>query len=368
MGKIILNGVEYSGGGSELPSVTAADNGKSLKVVEGAWSKYTDTSGNTVKQITTANDNEYPVLLSGTTSSADYVGSVYKNSGLTYDPHGGVLKTYSSNSDNKLNGVYIDYFYGESGDPYTSTIHFQSNYIGTYGSMTTGNSTSPQFSLMRKNERVSPSITLDALTLYSNDIKLTNATWDGTHTSLKDAIQGSGGITTLRGLTDVTLSSLSNGQVLKYNYSSAKWVNGYSNMSELGDIVLTSPTDKQVLMYDSTSSKWVNGTNSLNDLGNVDITTPANGQVLKYNNATGNWENANESGGGGGSYTDVTGTLLAGNTTVTITDSVITTTATFDFYTDTYGVNPTNISVSTGSITLTFEEQASDVIVKVRVS
>ena len=36
--------------------------------------------------------------------------------------------------------------------------------------------------------------------------------------------------------------------------------------------------------------------------------------------------------------------------------------------TNTYGVNPTDINVITGSITLTFEEQASDVIVKVRVS
>lgn len=82
----------------------------------------------------------------------------------------------------------------------------------------------------------------------------------------------------------------------------------------------------------------------------------------------GNAYGGGSGGGGGSSYTDLTGTLLAGNTIVTITDAVITTTATFDFYTDTYGVNPIDISVSTGSITLTFEEQESDVIVKVRVS
>jgi len=73
-------------------------------------------------------------------------------------------------------------------------------------------------------------------------------------------------------------------------------------------------------------------------------------------------------GSGGSSYMDVTGTLTAGNTTVTIANEAITTTATFDFYTDTYGINPIDISVSTGSITLTFEEQESDVIVKVRIS
>lgn len=74
-------------------------------------------------------------------------------------------------------------------------------------------------------------------------------------------------------------------------------------------------------------------------------------------------------GGSGGSlYTDITGTLTAGNTTVTIANEAITTTATYDFYTDTYGVNPIDVSVSTGSITLTFEEQVSDVTVKVRIS
>lgn len=73
-------------------------------------------------------------------------------------------------------------------------------------------------------------------------------------------------------------------------------------------------------------------------------------------------------GGGGGSWTDVTGTLTAGQTTLTLTNSAITTNSTLDFYTDTFGVNPTNVTVTTGSVTLTFEEQADDIEVKVRVS
>lgn len=64
----------------------------------------------------------------------------------------------------------------------------------------------------------------------------------------------------------------------------------------------------------------------------------------------------------------LTGTLTASSTTVTLSDSSITSSSTFDIYTTVYGLNPTNVSVSTGSITLTFEAQQSDVGVKVRVS
>lgn len=69
-----------------------------------------------------------------------------------------------------------------------------------------------------------------------------------------------------------------------------------------------------------------------------------------------------------GGYTEVTGTLTAGNTSVTLSDASISTSSTIDVYTDTFGVNPTAISVSTGSVTLTFPAQASNVGVKVRVS
>ena len=72
--------------------------------------------------------------------------------------------------------------------------------------------------------------------------------------------------------------------------------------------------------------------------------------------------------GGGASWTDLTGTLAAGSTNLTISDNAILMTSTIDIYTDTFGVNPTNVSVSAGSITLTFEAQSNAVGVKVRVS
>ena len=66
--------------------------------------------------------------------------------------------------------------------------------------------------------------------------------------------------------------------------------------------------------------------------------------------------------------TFVTGTLTAGSTSITLSDASITTTSTIDIYTSTFGIQPTNAVVATGSITLTFLAQASDITVKVRVS
>jgi hypothetical protein len=70
---------------------------------------------------------------------------------------------------------------------------------------------------------------------------------------------------------------------------------------------------------------------------------------------------------GGASYTDVTGTLAAGSTSLVLSDASITTSSTLDIYTDVYGVNPTAVTVSTGSVTLTFEAQQAAIAVKVRV-
>lgn len=61
---------------------------------------------------------------------------------------------------------------------------------------------------------------------------------------------------------------------------------------------------------------------------------------------------------------EVTGTLTAGQTGITLSNVAITTSSTIDIYTDTYGVNPTGVTVANGSITLTFAAQASNLGVK----
>lgn len=64
---------------------------------------------------------------------------------------------------------------------------------------------------------------------------------------------------------------------------------------------------------------------------------------------------------------EVTGTLLAGQTSLTLSDASILTTSDLDIYTDTWGVSPETVVASAGSVTLTFEALDSDLAVKVKV-
>lgn len=70
-------------------------------------------------------------------------------------------------------------------------------------------------------------------------------------------------------------------------------------INDIGDVVITNPTNGQVLMYNSTTQKWVNGTISttLSGLTDTQIASLSNGQVLKYNSTSQKWENAEDTGG-----------------------------------------------------------------------
>lgn len=64
----------------------------------------------------------------------------------------------------------------------------------------------------------------------------------------------------------------------------------------------------------------------------------------------------------------VTGTLTAGSTSITLSDASIDSSSRFDFYAEDIDLYPSaQPAVSTGSITLTYPAQASDVIVGVEV-
>lgn len=67
-------------------------------------------------------------------------------------------------------------------------------------------------------------------------------------------------------------------------------------------------------------------------------------------------------------FKDIAGTLEAGETTITLSDADITSNSTVQPFTDVFGLNPTNMVVTDGSVTLTFDAQQSDVRVKVRIS
>ena len=75
---------------------------------------------------------------------------------------------------------------------------------------------------------------------------------------------------------------------------------------------------------------------------------------------------------GGSSYTEYTGTLTAGSTSLTISGAAITTSSVIDvYYQATTAVSPlcyNTILVSAGSVTMTFDAQSADLNVKIRVS
>ena len=67
-------------------------------------------------------------------------------------------------------------------------------------------------------------------------------------------------------------------------------------------------------------------------------------------------------------WNDFTGTLTAGQTSITFSDASIRETSTIDYYTDYFSINPVGVVATNGSVTLTFEPQEIDLGVKVRVS
>lgn len=69
----------------------------------------------------------------------------------------------------------------------------------------------------------------------------------------------------------------------------------------------------------------------------------------------------------GSPWTDITEVLTAGSTSITISDASILATSTIQVFTDP-ALLYNSITVAVGSVTLTFDEQQSDVSVKVRVS
>ena len=66
--------------------------------------------------------------------------------------------------------------------------------------------------------------------------------------------------------------------------------------------------------------------------------------------------------------TEVSGTLSAGATSITLSNSAITTSSKIDPYTSIFGANPISIEVSSGKAVLTFEAQTSNMTVMIRVS
>ena len=122
--------------------------------------------------------------------------------------------------------------------------------------------------------------------------------------------------------------------------------------------------------YDTPNLKGADGADGQDGQDGTDgVGVPSGGttgQVLKKKSGT----DYDTEWGDSDTGTYVSGTLSAGNTSITLSNAKISTanTCLIDWYTSDYSVAPTAITVASGSITFTFEAQQSDIVVSIKIS
>jgi len=126
-------------------------------------------------------------------------------------------------------------------------------------------------------------------------------------------------------------------------------------LADLTDTAISSPTNGQALVYNSTTQKWENTTpvNSLSGLSDANISSASDKNILQFNSTSNKWENK-------ALYKKLTATLTAGSTTLTFTDSSIVATSLVKLF-SAEELDYESATSSVGSVTFTFEAQASDV-------
>lgn len=213
----------------------------------------------------------------------------------------------------------------------------------------------------------------DAIFPYSQDNGGTNTTFGAPMTQI--GAKANEGLTysnlntatkTIVGALNSLLANMTTDYAdLTFPVSSGKCCSHEGLIYQANQNILTSETWTpehwtQVKITDIVVSGGGGGASSLDDLSDVtlDTTGLATGQVILY---TGTYFT------NGVLWVDLTGTLTAGNTSITISSNQIISTSNIQVFTD-GGVDYNSITVATGSVTLTFDAQASDLGVKVRVS
>ena len=187
-----------------------------------------------------------------------------------------------------------------------------------------------------KNEDVrftNSNIKIDSnTTIDLNGVKLTevgtpsNSADAATKGYVDDLIAGSNEIGEL---TDVTVSSASTGQILKYNGSA--WVNTaeVNELNELTGVTISSVSNGQVLKYNG--SAWVNAADA-GGIALTDLSVGAEGSAsgdgsIAYNNSTGVFTYSPPTAAGIGALVDLTSSNLGTLADVTIsslqTDQVL---------------------------------------------
>ena len=88
---------------------------------------------------------------------------------------------------------------------------------------------------------------------------------------------------------DINPATLTNGAIIKYDSSSSKWINSSEALNDISDVTVTTPQNKQVLKYNG--SHWVNSDNKVVDLADVQVINPVAGQILVYDPVVKKWVN-----------------------------------------------------------------------------
>jgi len=139
---------------------------------------------------------------------------------------------------------------------------------------------------------------------FTND----GTTYYNIPTNLNDLGNDPGYLTSIGSIsdhTDVTISSISDAQLLRYNNATSNWENWTPNyITTTGsidthtDVTIASVSANQLLRYNNATSQWENWTpNFLTSTGSLDTHTDVtlssvlDGQLLRYNNATSEWQN-----------------------------------------------------------------------------
>jgi len=111
----------------------------------------------------------------------------------------------------------------------------------------------------------------------------------------------------LSSLSDVNSAGLADGNILRYNTSTSKWIVGSTpsgSLSGLTDVNTGGVTNGQVLTYNESTTKWIplsiSVVTALSNLTDVTISgTPLDGQVLKYSSADSKWLPGTDNAGSG---------------------------------------------------------------------
>lgn len=139
---------------------------------------------------------------------------------------------------------------------------------------------------------------------------------------------------------------------------------GADSLTDLSDVSISSPQGGECLKYNATSGKWENGDDAGNVQSDWNENDPTSGAYILNKPSIPSKTSDLTNDSGFQSVKVLTDTLNAGQTTLTFTDSAITTSSLIDVYAPVWYSDAVQ---SNGSVVLTFPVQSSDMVVKIKV-